>query len=82
VHIPFESVICLFEEFWCHRQVALGCTQIDMAKVSGQSRKQALHILILSVPRRHSMNRERVPQVVKAWLIGRFIMTRDARDPS
>ncbi|MGA8088899.1 MAG: hypothetical protein WCA10_16615 [Terracidiphilus sp.] len=53
-----------------------------MAQIRGQRRKQTLHILILSVPRRHSMNRERVPQVVKPWLIGRFIVTRDARDPS
>jgi len=77
-----ETTICLFEEFRRHRQVALGCTQIDMAKISGQSRKPTLHILILSVPRCHSMNRERVSQVVKAWLVGRFIVTRDARDPS
>ena len=81
-NILFEAAIRLFEEFRCHRQVALGCTQIDMAKIGGQSRKQTLHILILSVPRRHAMNRERVPQVVKPWLIGRFIVTRDARDPS
>jgi len=53
-----------------------------MAEISGQSREQTLHILILPVPCRHSMNRERVPQVVKAWLVGRFIVTRDARDPS
>ena len=75
-------MIRLFEEFGRHRQVSLGCIQIDMAKISGQSRKPTLHILILSVPRRHSMNRERVSQVVKAWLVGRFIVARDARDPS
>jgi len=53
-----------------------------MAKISGQCRKQTLHIFILSVPCRHSMNRERVPHVVKAWLVGRFIVTCDARGPS
>ena len=71
----FEATIRLFEEFGSHCQVPLGCTQVDMAKIGGQSGKQTLHILILPVPRRHAMNCERVPQVVKPRLIGRFIVT-------
>lgn len=53
-----------------------------MAEISGQSREQTLHILILPVLCRHSMNRERMSQIVNTRLVGRFIVTCDARDPS
>ena len=77
-----ESTICLFEQFWRHGEVALGCAQADMAEIGGQRRKQTLHVRILSVPLGQPMNRECVAQVMKPRLEVRVVATPDACDPS
>ncbi|MGC2791883.1 MAG: hypothetical protein WA899_07675 [Candidatus Sulfotelmatobacter sp.] len=59
--VLLEATIRLLEQLRGHGEVSLRCTQINMAEISGQRRKQTLHVRILSVPFRQPMNRECVP---------------------
>ena len=48
---------------------------MDMTKINGQQREQALHIRALSVPGDEPMNGEAVPKIVYPWLMARTIGT-------
>jgi len=75
-------MIRLFEKLWSHGQVPLRGLQIDMAEIRGQRREEALYVGILPVSLGHPMHCKRVPQVMNAWLKGRFIVAFNPREPS
>ena len=55
-----EALICCLEEVGGHLQIALRRSNIDVAKVGGELRKQELNVLTCPIPCHHPMHRRSV----------------------
>ena len=61
-----EALICRLEEVRGHLQVALRRSNIDVAKVGGELRKQELNVLTCPIPCHHPMHRRSVAKIMQA----------------
>jgi hypothetical protein len=61
-----EVLICRLEEVGGHLQVALRRSNIDVAKVGGELRKQELDVLTCPIPCHHPMHGRGVAKIMQA----------------
>ncbi len=57
------------QEFLGHRQIARRFSDAHVAQIGRQVRKKTLNILTFAIPCHKPPNRERMAEVMKAWLI-------------
>jgi hypothetical protein len=60
-----KTLACCLEQIRGHLQVALGRSDIEVAKVGGELREQSLDVLAGAVPCEHPMDRRCVANVVQ-----------------
>ena len=79
INVVLETAVGFCQQLRCHGQVTLSRAQIDMSKISGESRQKDLHVRTSPVPFRQPVDGERVPQVMKPRLTRARVTTANSR---
>jgi hypothetical protein len=69
MRVALEAERCLCQQFRGHGQIALRAFQAQMAKMSRETRKQALHVCTCPIPCREAVHCEGVAEIMQPRLI-------------